>query len=379
MILYLSSATDPSIFNKQFNDKLIIGQNPAQTFNYNILKGLGKAFKVVSVSALPYIDANIAEINEEIDDVKYKVVSNKKGKLRKLNNIYQLFTEAKKLNASGERIDYIICDVTCMSANYVAYLLRKVFSVKVLAIVTDIPGIMDRKQIGFVDRMTINMIKKYDSFMFLTKEMIEFFDAQNKPYVIIEGLYNPKSVRQAAAVDERKKICLYTGAIWKDAGFEEMICGFEKANVEGYELHLYGEGDGRNDIEILCKKCKSVKYMGCVTIDEVRELQRTATLLLNPRKSGEEYAKYSFPSKIMEYMASGTPVLTTHMPGIPSEYDKHLFYVEDETAEGFCEAFKTALSYDMCTLCQRGIAAQKFLMDNKNSDVQCKKLYKLIG
>ena len=57
--------------------------------------------------------------------------------------------------------------------------------------------------------------------------------------------------------------------------------------------------------------------MGCVTNDEIVRLQCEATLLVNPRPSDKEFCKYSFPSKTIEYMASGTPVLMTKLPGVP--------------------------------------------------------------
>ena len=62
-------------------------------------------------------------------------------------------------------------------------------------------------------------------------------------------------------------------------------------------------------IESLLKKLqkdKRIIYWGVVEQKHVFEMQQQATLLVNPRKGHEEYTKYSFPSKTMEYMASGT-------------------------------------------------------------------------
>ncbi len=38
---------------------------------------------------------------------------------------------------------------------------------------------------------------------------------------------------------------------------------------------------------------------------------------------------YSFPSKTFEYMVSGTPFLTTRLKGIPQEYDKYIYSIND--------------------------------------------------
>lgn len=34
-------------------------------------------------------------------------------------------------------------------------------------------------------------------------------------------------------------------------------------------------------------------------------------------------------------MASGTPILTTKLPGMPSEYYPHIYSFEEETTEGY--------------------------------------------
>ena len=49
-----------------------------------------------------------------------------------------------------------------------------------------------------------------------------------------------------------------------------------------------------------------------------RELE--ATILVNPRKNQGEYTKYSFPSKVLEYMSTGTTILMNKLDGIPNDY-----------------------------------------------------------
>ena len=81
-------------------------------------------------------------------------------------------------------------------------------------------------------------------------------------------------------------------------------------------------------------------YGGMLLNQEIVEKEQEATLLVNPRPTGEEYVKYSFPSKTMEYMASGTPVLTTVLPGMPKEYHPYVYLLEDETSDGITEKLK---------------------------------------
>ena len=59
---------------------------------------------------------------------------------------------------------------------------------------------------------------------------------------------------------------------------------------------------------------KRIHFGGVIPLSEVIEKEIQATILINPRPVDQEFTKYSFPSKIMEYMSSGTPVLTTKLP-----------------------------------------------------------------
>ena len=57
------------------------------------------------------------------------------------------------------------------------------------------------------------------------------------------------------------------------------------------------------------KKDNRIVFKGMVPNKIVVEDQLKATLLVNPRPSIGEFTRYSFPSKNMEYMVSGTPMV----------------------------------------------------------------------
>ena len=53
-------------------------------------------------------------------------------------------------------------------------------------------------------------------------------------------------------------------------------------------------------------------------------------------------------------MASGTPVLTTRLPGMPKEYEEFVYLINDETIDGIGEALVSVLSDSREVLHQRG-------------------------
>ena len=120
--------------------------------------------------------------------------------------------------------------------------------------------------------------------------------------------------------------------------------------------------------------CIRDRYMGMRDNDEIVAEEQKAALLVNPRPTAPEYTKYSFPSKNMEYMVSGTPTLTTKLPGMPKEYDKYVYLIEDETVEGVARVLKEIFSQPYEMRKRKAEAAREFVLKEKSNVVQAKKI-----
>ena len=151
------------------------------------------------------------------------------------------------------------------------------------------------------------------------------------------------------------------------------------ANIPNTQIHVYGPGDYVEELQQIAAKDPRVFYGGMLMNSEIVEKEMEATLLINPRPTHEEFVKYSFPSKNMEYMASGTPVLTTKLPGMPKEYNPYVFIIEEENAEGVAKALKQVFSHSDEALYQKGLGARDFILTQKNNVVQAKKIIEMLN
>ena len=72
---------------------------------------------------------------------------------------------------------------------------------------------------------------------------------------------------------------------------------------------------------------------------------RRADVLVNPRPNEGEYTKYSFPSKNIEYLLSGNPVVGYMLSGMPEDYRRFVYEISpnSEPADGLCWALKSAV------------------------------------
>ena len=95
---------------------------------------------------------------------------------------------------------------------------------------------------------------------------------------------------------------------------------------------------------------------------------------MNPRSNEGEYTKYSFPSKTMDYLASGIPVVMYKLDGIPEEYDPYLYYIKGNSSEDIKNALVSILEKSWEERVEIGAAGREFVLNNKNAKHQAKKI-----
>src|SRR5699024_5783196 len=100
-----------------------------------------------------------------------------------------------------------------------------------------------------------------------------------------------------------------------------------------YELWLVGSGDADNIVAEYALNDHRIKPLGFTTPDKILELQNQATVLVNPRLNKHSYVRYSFPSKTVEYLATGKPVISHRLDCMGSEYEAVIEYVSEATSQ----------------------------------------------
>lgn len=374
MLLYMSNATAYPIYDKLFRDGMIKSGYQMQKFNHNLIEGLGKLTDVISLSALPYANKSADRIDQTLNGVRYIGVKNNAGYIHKFSNLFYLYLEGSRI-IKKYRPECIICDAIALSPCVISKLLGKRYNIPVIGIITDLPGMLGVE--NKATRKTVMRMQNFDGYILLTEQMNEIVNPNHRPYIIMEGLC--ASQLPELYLGKRRKVILYSGSLWKnDAGIEYLVQGFINAKLSEYELHLYGTGELVPWIEEISKEYPNVKYMGCVTNSEMVKIQSEVMLLVNPRPSKEEFCKYSFPSKTIEYMASGTPVLMTRLPGVPSEYFDYVYTIADETSEGMSKTLGIVLSKEEKDLKEFGACAREFVKEKKSQKRQSERVYEFV-
>ena len=380
MILYLSSVIDDESFARHVKGETIKGGHQAQKFNSLVVRGLATLTSVSAISNPPYNNARGSIPSEiiAVGNVKYISVGSNNSKLHKLNNFTEMRGYIKK-ELKANKLEAIVCDAINPLASLNAVHFAKKKKVPAIAIVTDIPEYMSRGKKGIFIRLTSYLMKKYDGYVLLTEAMNKLVNPKARPRIIMEGLCECESgVEKHADGKTDMFICLYTGSLNDGTGIEELIRAVSMMEDNRLELKIYGNGKLADWIIEESKNDGRIKYCGVVTNAEAVQAQREADLLINPRPDNIAYGNVSFPSKVMEYMASGTPLLTTKLPGIPEEYFNYLYAIEDCSAKGIAMAISDVCSKNVEERAEKAASAKKFVLQKKNNITQAQRIMNLI-
>jgi glycosyltransferase involved in cell wall biosynthesis len=254
----------------------------------------------------------------------------------------------------------------------VGLIVAKIFRLEYIAIWTDPPAVKTRKDFGMKSRLrkiefglSRFLMSRVTKVIALTKYLAEDF-APGKPYLVMEGIVDLNEIDNCAkynnSLDREKTLkFVYTGSLERRYGVQNIVEGFLSMKSKGAVLEVYGRGDYEDELANIVSFNPAIKYGGFVKNAEVMKIQREADFLINVRSSEDDYVKYSFPSKTLEYLLSGTPLITTLLPGMPEDYRNYVIVLDNNNPKTIGKKFDEVMEYSKSKRDQIGIRAQEFV------------------
>ena len=379
-IVYVAGCVSEKTYEKLYSGSAAAPGFQSQKYNRLFIEGLAEHTRVDVVSYPPAeeraLSSGVISLPEEtVGKVRYHYMKTYRSVLRRwLHYFLGAFFRCLKLL---DKDSAVMLDCWNQMSGLGALLASKVKGCHCVCIVTDLPEFLGG---GLTETLSRFLIRHCTDYVVLTERMNDRVNKKGKPYVVLEGHADITMASREPSMTKKskKRICLYAGSIHRIYGVERLVEGFLQAAIPDAELHIYGTGDYQKELEEIAAKEPSVFYGGMLLPSQVVEKEMEATLLVNPRPSDEEFVKYSFPSKTMEYMSTGTPVLTTPLPCLPPEYLPHLYLMQEETPEGMAEALKQVLSLPDEALFQKGCRAREFVLRERNNVVQAAKVLDML-
>ena len=368
-------------------------QNAANVFQWGVVEGLYKNdcdFEVVTLPFLPSYPHNYKSLFTLDGDVIYE--GNKVGTMLRYCDLLAVKTFSIQRNLekymhkwAGENKK----EEQLVILTYTPYppfieaainVKKKYQNIILVSIVTDLvddmmnfaanrSNVFKRLQTYLELYKTKKLYSQIDKYVLLSDYMIEKIPEAVGRYTVVEGICNIKNLVTMSKTD-KNKILLYAGTLDEFSGVRDLVNAFLRTENPDFRLIICGQGQLSKMITEAAQKDNRVIYKGLVSRDEVLGLQHNATLLINPRKPNGGITKYSFPSKTMEYLSSGTPMLGYKLEGIPEEYYNYYYTVDDLSDETLVKTIENIMSLPQETLDEKARLAYHFIMDNKTSEIQ---------
>jgi glycosyltransferase involved in cell wall biosynthesis len=118
--------------------------------------------------------------------------------------------------------------------------------------------------------------------------------------------------------------------------------------------------------------------IGYLSFEKLMELYASADVLINMRLTKTLKTEYFFPSKVLEYLASGTPVITTCTGHVEEDYSGFVFLLKDESPQGLARIIREVAAMEPDSRVQKGRAAQAYIKKHKTWAVQGQRAFEFI-
>lgn len=344
------------------------------------------------------IKKNNNEIGESLSFINLPYLKHYVKFTKVLNYMESLINKNKKI----KNYNFFVYDLYLPFIKTIFILKNKYkdLNIHTCLIVPDLIG-MTGTDNNFMNNFLINRernnlyshLDSVDSFIFLSEHMKDMLPCKDAPYRVIEGIFDISKIDAEKDLvndinllnDIKNKMNLklfYSGALDERNGVLNLLEAFSLIDDSRYRLIICGDGPLKSNVQYQAYKDNRIIYLGQIPHKQVLNMQHHMDLLINPRLPGQIFTKFSFPSKTMEYFVSGVPTLMYRLEGVPEDYFKYCFTIDNVSEisnplvlkEKIIEIFSLPFSIRN----NKSKEAKKYIIENKNPYVQCKKIYELV-
>jgi Glycosyltransferase len=206
-------------------------------------------------------------------------------------------------------------------------------------------------------------IRKFAYSIILTKKLQKKLNRNCKSLLIQGGVFTEEFKDFELTKQNQKTVFMYAGLLSYVTGVDallQMIAACKRSDVEFW---ISGKGALRNEVRAAAEQDERIKFLGFLNEREYSGRLQEAHAFINPRNMALPQNQNNFPSKTLEYLATGKVVISTEFAGYEQFIENFLFYdgskqaflkLVDEVAEKYdqisgdfyCRNRKRSLEFD---------------------------------
>lgn len=175
-------------------------------------------------------------------------------------------------------------------------------------------------------------MRQFDTVVGLSKRVRDKLQEEQQ-FILMEGgideeLYNAFSYKPH---EKGTPITfMYSGLLDRVTGVNLLLEAMKQVKRQDIRLLISGKGELEDSVREAARADSRICFLGHLPYEEyIRRLQG-ADVLINPRDMSLPENQNNFPSKIMDYLASGKPIISTKFVGW-EKFKENVFFCESST------------------------------------------------
>ncbi|WP_327043230.1 glycosyltransferase family 4 protein [Micromonospora ureilytica] len=288
----------------------------------------------------------------------------------------------------GQRTDVLLVHGVHSPFLWFGVLRARRRGVRVVPVLTDPPGVAlptDGRVVRLLRGLDVALVRaalaRCSGVIALTPALADDF-APGRPRLVLEGICaaGPATVDDArpGAIGVTRDI-VYAGGLSRAYGVDRLVEAFGELPGDDLRLCVYGRGELEGWLRERAATDRRIAPPQLLPRAELLPRLSRASVLVNPRPVDQDFVRWSFPSKIIEYLAAGVPVVSTRLPGIPAEYDPWLSFAEPDTAEGLRAAIAGVLRLPPHAARELGAGGARFVRETRSPAAQGRRMHDFLA
>lgn len=299
----------------------------ANIFQGNLLNNLSKNNQttILSYIGMPIPSDYLNTLKSELHKQKIEaVIAN-----TKIAKIQAVFSYYLKLWRMGKNCDAILL-YNHLHISFLVNIWGKLLGVKTYLIVADFDDYQKEENLlrKFILWLYTKQLCAYSGLIFLSKTLQNKYSAQ-KTFLLEGGISWNEFAKITLNRNSNVKKVVYAGLINQVTGIDIFLDMIKQCQRQDVRFIFSGRGELVSAIQALSKLDERIEYRGFLSRQDYQQLLSEAHVFINPRNMHLPENANNFPSKILEYLATGKIIISTKFPNY-EKFQDHIKFCESD-------------------------------------------------
>lgn len=211
------------------------------------------------------------------------------------------------------------------------------------------------------------IIPKVDGLLVANKAIVEDF-ARDQDSILMDGGVPENFIanfKNAVTKENRPFHVVYAGRLCPLKGVDLLLEAIAEMKEPNIRFTITGTGPMQDQVKKAAMLDPRVTYTGLIPRRDLMDVYKNADLVLNLQRTDNRTHRYVFPSKVVECLATGVPLLTTRTGHAESEFGPFAIVLEEETPQGLVARIGEIMSWSETRRSEIGCQAQDYISKNR--------------